>query len=301
MEDSRLKAFCLIVEMRSFSRAAEAAFVTQSAMSHLIKNLEDELGGKLLNRSGKTITPTSAGKILYAHAKEILEGYKSLENDIYNVVKKIKGPLYLGASTTVAKYLLPQVFYDFSKNYPEAQINLSVSGQEKVISELQQGKIDIGIVEGNIKDKRIISSEIARDEIVLIASDGNPLTRRKIVAPQYLMDQSFILPEAGSGTREFIDEFLGIMKIEPQDINVIMTLSDPELLVQMVQSGLGIAFVSKWSIFKTIKEGTIKILKMPGKRLYRKFYLVVPDKEPSTMVARTFLEFVKGYRFFIPF
>ncbi len=301
MEDSRLKAFCLIVEMKSFSRAAEAAFVTQSAMSHLIKNLEDELGGKLLNRSGKTITPTSAGKILYDHAKKILEGYKSLENDIYNVVKKIKGPLYLGASTTVAKYLLPQVFYDFSRNYPEAQLNLSVSGPEKVVSELQQGKIDIGIVEGNIKDKRIIFREIARDEIVLIASDGNPLTKRKIVAPQYLMDQSFILPEAGSGTREFIDEFLSIMKIEPQDINVIMTLSDPELLVQMVQSGLGIAFVSKWSIFKTIKEGTIKILKMPGKRLYRKFYFVVPDKEPSTMVARTFLEFVKGYRFFIPF
>jgi len=301
MEDSRLKAFCLIVEMKSFSRAAEAAFVTQSAMSHLIKNLEDELGGKLLNRSGKTIAPTSAGKILYDHAKKILEGYKSLENDIYNVVKKIKGPLYLGASTTVAKYLLPQVFYDFSRNYPEAQLNLSVSAPEKVVSELQQGRIDIGIVEGNIKDRRIIFREIARDEIVLIASDGNPLTRRKIVSPQYLMDQSFILPEAGSGTREFIDEFLSIMKIEPQDINVIMTLSDPELLVQMVQSGLGIAFVSKWSIFKTIKEGTIKILKMPGKRLYRKFYLIVPDKEPSTMVARTFLEFVKGYRFFIPF
>jgi LysR family transcriptional regulator, transcriptional activator of the cysJI operon len=301
MEDSRLKAFCLIVEMKSFSKAAEAAFVTQSAMSHLIKNLEDELGGKLLNRSGKTITPTSAGKILYDHAKKILEGYKSLENDIYNVVKKIKGPLYLGASTTVAKYLLPQVLYDFSRNYPEAQLNLSVSGSEKVISELHQGKIDIGIVEGNIGDKRIIFREIARDEIVLIASDGNPLTRRKIVTPQYLMDQSFILPEAGSGTREIIDEFLSIMKIEPQDINVIMTLSDPELLVQMVQSGLGIAFVSKWSIFKTIKEGTIKILRMPGKRLYRKFYLIVPDKEPSTMVSRTFLEFVKGYSFFMPF
>src|SRR5512135_3530941 len=111
MEDSRLKAFCFIVEMKSFSRAAEAAFVTQSAMSHLIKNLEEELGGKLLNRSGKTVTPTSTGKILYEHARKILDEYKAMENDVYDVVRRIKGPLYLGASTTVARYLLPQVFY----------------------------------------------------------------------------------------------------------------------------------------------------------------------------------------------
>ncbi len=301
MEDSRLKAFCFVVEMKSFSKAAEASFVTQSAMSHLIKNLEDELGGKLLNRSGKAVTPTSAGKILYAYAKRILEDYKAMENDIYGIVKKTKGPLYLGASMTAAKYLLPQVFYDFAKIYPEVRINLSVSGTEKIVFQLHQGKIDVGIVEGTIKDKKIICKEIARDEIVLIASDDNPLTKKKVVIPKDLIYQPHIMPEAGSGTREFIDEFLYMMKIDPQDINVIMTLGDPELLVRMVQSGLGVSFVSKWAVFKTIKEGTIKILKMPGKRLYRKFYLISLEKEPSTMAARTFLEFVKAFRFFIPF
>ena len=301
MEDSRLKAFCLIVEMKSFSKAAEAAFVTQSAMSHLIKNLEDELGGKLLNRSGKTVTPTSAGKILYEHAKKILEDYRAMENDVYNVVKRIKGPLYLGASTTVSKYLLPQVLYDFSKNFPEVQINLSVSSTEKMISELHQGGIDIAIVEGNIGDKKIVFKEIARDEIVLITSDNNILTKKKSVTPEDLLHQPYIMPEAGSGMREFIDEFLNMMKIDLQDINVIMTLSDPELIVRLVQSGIGIAFVSKWSIFKTMTDETIKLLKISRKRLYRKIYLIGLNKELSTMAARTFLEFVKGYRFFIPF
>ena len=300
MEDSRLKAFCLIVEMKSFSRAAEAAFVTQSAMSHLIKNLEDELGGKLLNRSGKTVTPTSTGKILYEHARKILDDYKIMENDVYDAVKRIKGPLYLGASATVARYLLPQVLYDFSKNYPEAQINLSVSSTENIMCELHEGKIDIGIAEGSTSENKIVSAEIARDEIVLITSDGNPLTKKKLVMPHDLIGQPYIMPEAGSGTREFIDEFLCRMNIDPQDINVIMTLSDPELQVQMVQAGVGIAFVSKWSIFKSMKDGTIRLLKIPGKRLCRKCYLLSMDKEPSTMVARTFLEFVKGYRFFMP-
>jgi DNA-binding transcriptional LysR family regulator len=301
MEDNRLRAFCLVVEMKSFSKAAEASFVTQSAMSHLIKNLEDELGGKLLNRSGKAVTPTSAGKTLYAYARKILEDYKAMENDIYNIVKKIKGPLYLGASMTAAKFLLPQVFYDFIKSYQEVRINLSVSSTEKVIIELHQGKIDVGIVEGPVKDKKVISMEIARDEIVLIAPEDNPLAKKKAITPQDLMCQPHILPEAGSGTREFIDEFLYLLRIDPQDMNVIMTLGDPELQVQLVQSGLGVSFVSKWAVFKALKEGTVKMLKMPGKKLYRKVYLLSLDKEPSTMAAKTFLEFVKEYRFFIPF
>jgi DNA-binding transcriptional LysR family regulator len=301
MEDNRLRAFCLVVEMKSFSKAAEASFVTQSAMSHLIKNLEDELGGKLLNRSGKAVTPTSAGKTLYAYARKILEDYKAMENDIYNIVKKIKGPLYLGASMTAAKFLLPQVFYDFIKSYQEVRINLSVSSTEKVVIELHQGKIDVGIVEGPVKDKKVISMEIARDEIVLIAPEDNPLAKKKAITPQDLMCQPHILPEAGSGTREFIDEFLYLLRIDPQDMNVIMTLDDPELQVQLVQSGLGVSFVSKWAVFKALKEGTVKMLKMPGKKLYRKVYLLSLDKEPSTMAAKTFLEFVKEYRFFIPF
>ena len=301
MEDHRLKAFCLIVEMKSFSKAAEAKFMTQSAMSHLMKNLEDEFGMKLLIRKGKTVVPTPAGRILYDHAQQILKQYKNLENDLYVAVNKVKGPLSIGASATAAKYLLPQVFYDFSKKHREVQINVSVSGTEKIINELLKGKIDIGIVEGNIKDTHIILEEIAEDEIVLIASEDNPLANKKEVTEKDIFSHPFIMPEAGSGTREFIDDFLSITETGMEKINILMTLGDPELLVQMVQSGLGISFVSKWSVFKAIKEGTIKILKVPGKRLYRKFYLIGLDEEPTTMVARTFLEFVKGYRFFIPF
>jgi len=301
MEDHRLRAFCLIVEMKSFSKAAEAKFMTQSAMSHLIKNLEEELGMKLLSRKGKTVMPTPAGRALYDHAQQILIQYKNMENDLYAIVHKIRGPLNIGASATPAKYLLPQVFYDFSKKYHEVQVNLSVSNTEKIINELLQGEIDIGIVEGSVKDTRIVLDKIAEDEIVLIASDQNPLTNKSQVTTQDIISQPFIMPEAGSGTREFINDFFSMAKIDMGKINVLMTLGDPELLVQMVQSGLGISFVSKWSIFKTIKEGTIKILKLPGKSLYRKFYLIDLDKDPSTMVARTFLEFLKGYRFFVPF
>jgi len=300
MEDNRLKAFCFVVEMRSFSKAGEAISITQSAMSHLIKNLEDEIGVKLLNRSGRKVMPTPAGGLFYNHAKKILEAYETLGDDINKLMKEIKGPLNLGASTTAAKYLLPQVIYDFSKRFPEVQINLSVSNADVVMNELQQGKSDLGIVEGRTGNKGIMLEEIADDEIVLIASDENPLAKKGHISQQDFLSQPFIIPQAGSGLREFIDKFFQTSKIEPKDIRISMTLSDPELTIQMVQSGLGISFISKWSIFKPIKEGTIRILKLPGKSLYRKFYLAIPNREPSTMVAKTFRQFIKEYRFFIP-
>lgn len=301
MEDHRLKAFCLIVELKSFSKAAEAKFMTQSAMSHLIKKLEDELGVKLLNRNGKTITPTPAGKLFYSQSKQILGQYNIMANSIYDLVKIVKGPLYIGASNTAATYLLPQVFYNFSKEYPEVLIELGVSNTERIMDDLNEGKIDIGIVEGEIKETTLFPEDIAEDEIIMIAADDNPLAGRKSLTSRDLVSQPFILPETGSGIREFIDDFLRSVKIDPADIKVSMALGSAELIIQMVQSGMGISFVSKWAAFKALKDGSVKILKMSNTKLTRKFYLVCLEKEPSGITARTFRNFIREFKFFAPF
>ena len=301
MEDHRLKAFCLIVEMKSFSKAAEAKFMTQSAISHLIKNLEDELGLKLLSRQGKTVFPTPAGRVFYSYAKQILEQYKKMDNDICALTQKVKGPLPIGASTTIATYLLPQVFYTFLRKYPEVQIDLSVSNTEGVIRDIQEGKVDIGIVEGNIKNTSVFLEEIADDEIVMIISDDNRLTKKNRLSPRDLLSQPFIMPERGSGIREIIDDFFHTAKIDLKDIKIAMTIGNPELTVQLVQSGIGISFVSKWSVFKAIKDSSINILDISGRKLKRKFYLVSLEEEPMTMIGKIFWDFIKGYRFFIPF
>jgi DNA-binding transcriptional LysR family regulator len=300
MEDHRLRAFCLIVETKSFSKAALAKFMTQSAMSHLIKNLEDELAVKLLNRQAKTVTPTPAGRLFYDYAMQILDLYKRMENDVYALVQKVKGPLTIGASPTVATYFLPQVFYSFSKTYPEVQIKVSVSNTESIIDYLYEGIIDIGIVEGLPQKITIHHEEISEDEMVIIASDENPLSTKKSLTPQDLLSQPFIMPEPGSGTRELVDDYLRSFGVDPGNIKVSMTLGNPELLVRMVQSGTGISFVSKWSVFSAIKDGSIKLLHT-GKRLRRKFYLIGLREEPSTVAARTFKGFLKEYKLFVPF
>jgi DNA-binding transcriptional LysR family regulator len=301
MEDHRLKAFCLLYEMRSFSKAAEAKLMSQSAMSHLIRNLEEELGVRLFTRKPKTVIPTSMGKLFYEHARNILKQYKKMDNELNAAANFIKGTLLIGSSTTVASNLLPQVFYSFSKKYPDITLELTVSNREKIINDLLKGRIEFGIIEGNITNPLVAATEIADDEIIVIASDDNPLAQKKTVVNKDLEAQRFIMPEIGSGTREFVDDLLLEAGINPEKIKISMTLGSPELITHMVQSGMGISFVSKWSVFNAIKEGSIRVLDLPGKKLRRKFYLISMEKEQSTAAARVFAEFLKNYRFFVPF
>ncbi len=300
MEDHRLKAFCLLAELKSFSKAAEAKFITQSAMSHLIKNLEEELGVKLINRDSKKISLTPAGRVFYQYAKRILGLYKEMENEVYNIATKVKGALYIGATPTVAVYLLPQVLYEFMKRHSEVRVELSVDSTEKIVESLETGSIDLGIVEGKLKSKLLNTEEIAEDEIVVIASDDNPLAGKEKVAPRELLSQPFIMPARGSGLREFVEDFFRQMKLNPEKLRICMTIDTPELIVQMVQAGGGIAFVSKWAAFRALREGSVKILPVSRKKLMRKFYLLTTEPEPSSMGVKRFREFLREYRFFEP-
>lgn len=301
MEDNRLKAFCLVVDLGSFSRAAEALFLTQSAVSHIVRNLEQELGVKLLRRDAKNVVPTSAGRAFYNHAKKILANYNDMANEICELVRRPKGPLRLGATETAAMYLLPQVLYNFSKAHPDVLISLSVGSTSRVTEDLKQGVVDLCIVEGVAGNGGVVSSEIASDEIVLVCADNNPLARKLHITSHDLLSQPFILPEPGDGLRELIEDFFRGLGIEMRKIRAVMTLGNPDLVVQMVQTNLGIAFVSKWSIFRAVKEGTIKILETDGRKLTRKFHILTTEREYSTMAARTFADFAKRYRFFVPF
>jgi len=301
MDDHRLKSFCLVVETKSFSRAARAKRVTQSAMSHLVKNLEEELGVQLLRREGREVMPTPTGRVLYEHAKNILEDYARLRYDLSTSLRAIRGLLCVGASRTPASHLLPQVLYNFTMAHPHIRIDLVVSNTDSIVQGLRDGRIDIGIVEGNFRENEIHAEAIAEDEVVIIAPEDHLLAKKKAVTAQDLAEQTFILPEPGSGTRELIDDFFRHMRLDEKKIKVRMTLTSPDLIVQMVRAGLGVAFVSKWSAFTAVKDGTVKLLRMPDKKMKRKLYLIGLERGTASIPAKTFKEFINQYRFFVPF
>ena len=301
MEDHRLKSYCLVVETKSFSRAAQAKHMTQSAMSRLVKNLEDELGVRLLHREGKVARPTPAGKIFYEHAKRLLEGYLRLDRDLSVVARTARDSLRLGSSRTAAFHLLPQALYDFAKRHPEFRIDLTVLKTENVLRDLRESRIDIGIVEGIGIDDNVYAEAITEDELVAIAPENHPLATKKTITAHDLIAQSFILPEHDSGTGELVDEFFRERGIDARRINARMTTGNPEFAVQMVQAGLGVAFVSKWSAFTAVKEGTVIVLRLPGKKILRKFFLVMAGREPACQPVKTFREFIIHHQFFVPF
>jgi DNA-binding transcriptional LysR family regulator len=161
--------------------------------------------------------------------------------------------------------------------------------------------MEIGIIEGSLRDFPESLETIASDEIVVIASDNNPLSRKAKVGLQDLLSQPLIMPEAGSGTRTFIDDFFRSKKIGPENLNIVMTVGDPGLIVQMVKAGIGISFVSKWTAFEAVKEGSVRLLHLAGAKLQRKFYMTTLKKESAPFVADSFANFIREFRFFIPF
>ncbi len=301
MEDHRLKSYCLVVETKSFSRAAQAKHMTQSAMSRLVKSLEDELGVTLLHRKGKAAVPTPEGRLFYEHARKILEGYARMEQDLGFATRAAKGVLRLGAGRTPAIHLLPQVIYEFAKMHPDIRIDLSVRGTASVLRDLRDGKIDVGIVGGTVIDGSFSTEIIAEDEIVLIAPENHPLTKKKNVTIQDLIAEPFILPEHGSGTRALVDAFFREARLDAKNIKVRMTLGSPEFVVQMVRAGMGIAFASKWSIFAAVTEGTVRLLQVPARKMKQHIYLINTDRETVSPFVNIFNEFIKRHRFFIPF
>lgn len=303
MEDHRLKSYCLVVETKSFSRAAQAKHMTQSAMSRLVKNLENELGVKLLHRDGKVAVPTPEGRLFYEQAKKILEEYGRIERDLGVTARGAKTSLRLGASAVPALYLFPQVIYDFFKAHPGVRIDLSVSGTENVLRDLKDGRIELGIIEGTATGHAVSGEAVAEDEIVIIAPEDHHLAKKKTVTFQDLASQPFILPDRDSASWALVDDFFREAGTTARKLNVRMTVNSPELIVQMVQAGLGIAFASKWSVFKAVKEGTVKQLRVTGKKMKRHFYLIGTESNGVTAsnTAAAFREFLKQYSFFVPF
>jgi DNA-binding transcriptional LysR family regulator len=303
MEDHRLKSYCLVVETRSFSRAAQVKHMTQSAMSRLVKNLENEMGVKLLHREGKVVVPTPEGRLFYEQAKKILEEYAKIRRDLAPTAGEVKTSLRLGASAIAALYLCPQVIYDFSKAYPGVRIDLSVSDTEHILHDVHDGRIDLGIIEGNAVGYRVSAEAVAEDEIVIIAPEDHHLPTKKTLTVQDLASEWFILPHRDSASWDFVNDYVRDAGINARKLKVRMTVGSPELIVQMVRAGLGIGFASKWSVFTAVKEGTVKLLRMASTGIKRHIYLVGADGSGGTAskAADAFRDFIKQYRFFIPF
>jgi len=297
MEDHKLKVFCTVAETKGFSKASEIIHLTQPAVSLQIQALEEMFETKLFDRSSNTVSLTPSGEILYKYAKEILNLYAAAERAIGGITGLVKGSITVGASTTIGNYLLPAVIADFRKSHPKIKIHLLVGNSKRVVELLKGGVIDLGLVEGEVTKFKINMEKLISDELTLIVSQKHPWAKLNEVSVLDLLKVPFVFREDGSGTRQIIENYFAKSGITVQNMNISAVLGSTEAIKEAVENGIGASIVSRWTVRKELKYGTLKALKFKELEMLRDFSLLFNRNTISTYSVDTFLSFVKNYSY----
>lgn len=297
MQDYKLKVFCAVAETGSFSKASKLVNLTQPAVSLQIQALEELYEAALFERTGKIITLTSAGKLLYKYAQDILNLYSTVEKEINNLTGLSKGNLQVGASSTIGNYLLPTVIIAFRKKYPKIDVNLLVSNTKGIVEMLNSGNVDIGLVEGDVSRQSLEIEKLLDDELVLIMSPDHPWVKRKNISISELITQPVIMREDGSGTRQMIEKHLINNKISLSDLKISLVLGSTEAIKTAVEHGMGVSILSNWTVKKEAQFGTIKTNSFKDLQLTRSFSIIFHKRGSLSSTAKEFLEFLRIFPF----
>ncbi len=292
MEDHRLKVFCAVAEKLNFSKAAEENYITQSAVSRIVKSLEDDLGVQLVHRQRGAISLTSIGKQFYKRAQQILRMYASTVKEVDELANSVKGFLSVGTSTTVARYLFPELIFQFREKYPMTRVHHVVKNTSAILDALIQGDIEVGLVEDRVYYPGVLSEKLCEDELVLVVGRKHPWAKIGRISTEQLLREPFIRREKGSGTRRMMENRLKEMGIKPSAMNAIITSANTDFIIEAVEKGLGTACVSKWAVRKKLSKGTLVSVQLGDGPLSRDFLIIRLDQELYTHVAQTFLNFL---------
>jgi len=257
MADRRLQVFHSVAKHLSFTKAAEALFMTQPAVTFQVKQLEEQFNARLFDRSHGRIKLTLAGELVYHYAERILQLSSELEVRMAEISGEIAGPVMIGASLTNGEYILPQVIGEFQKRYPRVEIRLTVGNSELIESRVADRSLDMGFIESPSHLPSLETQDICEDELVVVCSPRSALARFRRLSPEHLMGHAFVRREPGSGTREFADRYFREHGISPEDLTVVMELGSTVAIKSVVETGLGFSIVSRAAIPKELRLGSL--------------------------------------------
>lgn len=292
MADRRLQVFHAVARQLSFTKAAEALFMTQPAVTFQIKQLEEHFNTRLFDRGHGRIALTPAGDIVLDYAERILGLSAELDTRLKEMTGEVAGALLIGASTTIAEFLLPQVLGEFRARHPKVLPRLIVANSETVESRVAEYTLDLGFIEAPSHLPALVSDFCATDELLVLCAPSHPLAQLASVTPKQLLKHSFISREPGSGTREVTDNYLESAGIRPDSLDTVMELGSPEAIKGLVSTGLGFAILSRATITKEIRLGQLVALPLDPK-LNRTLSVVYPKEKFRSRLANTFIDFAK--------
>jgi DNA-binding transcriptional LysR family regulator len=293
MLDFRLQVFYTVAKRLNFTRAAAELFISQPAVTKHIKELEASYKTTLFERSGnKKITLTAAGKVLLTYAEQLIAVYGELEYDMNLLNKEHGGVLRIGASTTVAQYILPKVLALFHKKFASVNVQLLTGNTEDIEQALLAKEVEVGIIEGISRSAQMSYEPYLRDELVLVAASNNSKIKKDTLKPEELLHHPFVLREPGSGTREVIEMALGKHNIKLSDLKMEMQLGGTESIKAYLSHSDCLAFVSVYAILKELKDNELRIVDVKGLAIERPFHFIRLHGQLSSL-AELFIRFAK--------
>lgn len=296
MFDFRLKVFDTVAKRLNFTKAATELNITQPAVTKHIKEIERLLNTKLFDRNGTKIKITVSGEILLKYTQKIFNVYRELEFDINQLNQQHKGTLRIGASTTIAQYVLPPLLAAFHKQYEDIKVNLIIQNTEIVEQLLEQKKVDLGSIEGLSKNNSFHYIPFIKDEIVLVARANHPLLKKEYLKIEELLNLPLLMREPGSGTLETIAFALKPLGVNLSNFKTEMQLSTTESIKSYLLHSDCMAFLSVHTLLQELKNNTLSIIDVKNLTIERNFYFIQPQGEQSA-IADLFLNFANRYNF----
>jgi len=293
LENFRVVIFRAVAERLSFRKAAEEVYLTQPAVSLQIKALEEDLGVQLFDRSGAHIALTDAGRVLLDYAKRTNSLLLEAEHEIAALSGEHAGQLALGASTTIAQYVLPRLLGEFCKEHPRVQPTLISGNTEHIVEALVRQEVALGFIEGPARSRDVKTKPFLQDELVLIVSTAHEWAERASVSCFELTSIPLLMRERGSGTRYVIEMALEQQGVKRSSLRIMMELDSTEAIKSAVEAGLGVGFVSRWAIAKDLRlDRNFKIVAVEGLNVKRDLLIAYPAGPEPIGVALEFLRFL---------
>lgn len=292
MADRRLQVFHAVAKQLSFTKAAEVLFMTQPAVTFQIKQLEEHFNTRLFERGHGKITLTPAGDVVMKYAERILSLSAELDTRLREMTGRLSGPLLIGASMTIAEFLLPRVLGEFSSQNPDVQPKLTVGNSESIESRVAEHTLDIGLIEAPSHQPTLQTEVVCEDELQVVVAPGHALAQSKMLTPKQLIGLPFISRESGSGTREFTDMYFRNAGVGASDLNVIMELGSSETIKGIVGTGLGFSIVSRVAVAKEQRLSELVAIPLQPK-LLRSLSMVYPKERFRSRLVNTFIDFAK--------
>jgi DNA-binding transcriptional LysR family regulator len=294
MDTRQLAAFCAVVERKSFSQAAERLGVTQPAVSLQIRSLEQRLGRQLLDRSGRRVEPTEAGRRLYASAQRVLAAEEHLLEDLdADDEGAITGTLELGASTGPGGTVVPLLLCEFQEQHPDVRVRLTVSDTQTVVDRVAERELELGIVGAGRRHRGVAFEPFFSDEVVLACAADHRFAG-KTISLDDLKGERLIVMQEGAGVRQVIEDELRKAGMRLRDLDVRLELGLQESVRSAVLAGHGIAFISRLAIETDLAAGRIATARVRGLDPVREIFLARATGRSETRAARSFVAFAQG-------